>query len=64
MATIKIHVTKEDEEGSTSSTQKVTMPVDPDAWYKLKVYCAEHKIKMTWKAGEIIKEWVDTNISV
>ena len=59
-----MHVTKEDEGGSTNPKQKVTVPVDPDAWYKLKVYCAQHKIKLTAKAGEIIKEWVDINISM
>ena len=58
-----MHVTEEDGDESINSTQKRTVPVDPDAWHKLKVYCARHKIKLTEKAGEIIKEWVDTNVS-
>lgn len=62
MDAIKLHIDKDGEDESTSHTQKVTVPVDPVAWRKLKVYSAHHELKLTEKAGEIIKEWVDINV--
>lgn len=62
MDNIKLYVEKETEDKSPSPTQKVTVPVDPVAWRKLKVYSARHEIKLTEKAGIIIKEWVEANI--
>ena len=65
---IKVKVpTTEDTESSTSPAipvQKVTIPVSVDAWRDLKVHCAREKIKLTETAGEIVKVWVDTNVSV
>jgi len=61
---IESHVEKTDEGETKINIKKVTIPVDPEVWYKLKVYSAKHKIKLTGKAGEIIKEWVDANVSV
>jgi len=43
--------------------QKVTVPVDPGAWRDLKVYCAHRGLKLTDKAGTIIKEWVEANVT-
>lgn len=63
MDNIKLHV-KGDEDESTNHLQKVTVPVDTVAWRKLKVYCARHEMKLTEKAGEVIKEWVEINVSV
>lgn len=42
-------------------TQKVTIRVEENAWRDLKVICARQKIKITEKAGQIIKEWLAAN---
>lgn len=64
MDNIRVRVGAEEGDGTTTKTQKVTVPVDPDSWRVLKVYCAHHDLKLTDHAGKIIKEWVDINVSV
>jgi len=35
--------------------------IEEDSWHRLKVHCAQNKLKLVDKAGEIIELWVKDN---